>query len=44
MKKGMDTLPDLWEQDKITTTGRYRTEKLSSLLSEICQKYNAKHI
>ena len=31
----MDILPCMWQQNKIENTGRYRVEKLSSLLSEM---------
>ncbi len=31
----MGTLPCLWEQNEVADTGRYGTEKLSPLLSEV---------
>ena len=31
----MGTLSCLWQKNKVTDTGRYRTKKLSSLLPEV---------
>ena len=35
----MDTLPCLWQQNKVADTGRYGTEKLPSLLPECAKRH-----